>query len=82
MTIKKKASELRPGDHIQVGEWAYGWAVVERIKDGYALLFRPYMHFSDGCGVSYVGHESFKLPLNSEEYYVVERHIDRPVVSD
>lgn len=76
-----KANALQLGDTVRRKgcEMPFGTATVKQIKDGHAHLFRPYVHTNDfsytGGVICYIGTETYPVPLNNEEWILLDRKI-------
>ena len=76
-----QALDLQLGDRVHHTNWSgpYGDCIVKRLdaQNHMATMWRIYGHtadfaYTDGV-ICYVGVEQFSQPLNSEEYFLLER---------
>ena len=78
--IHAQTKDLQLADVVQLNfATAMPWhtSTVQQIKDGYATLFRPYVHTEDfsytGGVICYIGIETFEVPMDSREVIILER---------
>lgn len=71
MPTKIKARDLQLADVIEITTGGYRTATVKQIQDGYATLFRPYVHTDDfsytGGVICYIGIETFQIRMDESE---------------